>query len=66
MLLALAASLGMLGSSILSTLERSQEEQARYQAGADLRAEYELDDQLPGEQNVAGAVAAIPGGCSGG
>lgn len=60
-LLALAASLGMLGSSILSTLERSQEEQARYQAGADLRVEYELDDQLPGEQNVAGDVAAIPG-----
>ena len=60
-LLALAASLGMLGSSILSTLERSQEEQARYQAGADLRVEYDLDDQLPGEQNVAGDVAAIPG-----
>lgn len=60
-LLALAASLGMLGSSILSTLERSQEEQARYQAGTDLRVEYELDEQLPGEQNVAGAVAGIPG-----
>ena len=60
-LLALAASLGMLGSSILSTLERSQEEQARYEAGADLRVEYELDDQLPGEENVAGAVADIPG-----
>ena len=60
-LLALAASLGMLGSSILSTLERSQEEQARYQAGADLRVEYELDDQLPGEQDVAGTVAGIPG-----
>ena len=60
-LLALAASLGMLGSSILSTLERSQEEQARYQAGADLRVEYELDDQLPGEQDVAGDVAGIPG-----
>ena len=60
-LLALAASLGMLGSSILSTLERSQEEQARYQAGADLRVEYDLDDQLPGEQNVARDVADIPG-----
>ncbi len=60
-LLALAASLGMLGSSILSTLERSQEEQARYQAGADLRVEYELDDQLPGEQNVAGTVSDISG-----
>ena len=60
-LLALAASLGMLGSSILSTLERSQEEQARYQAGADLRVEYELDDQLPGEQTVADDVAGIPG-----
>ncbi len=60
-LLALAASLGMLGSSILSTLERSQEEQARYLAGADLRVEYELDDQLPGEQDVADDVAGIPG-----
>ena len=60
-LLALAASLGMLGSSILSTLERSQEEQARYQAGADLRVEYELDNQLPGEQDVADDVAGIPG-----
>ncbi len=60
-LLALAASLGMLGSSILSTLERSQEEQARYQAGADLRVEYELDDQLPGEQDAADDVAGIPG-----
>ena len=39
-LLMLATALGVIGSAFSSTLERSQEDRARYQVGADLRMEH--------------------------
>ena len=39
-LLMLATALGVIGSAFSSTLERSQEDRARYQVGADLRVEH--------------------------
>ena len=39
-LLMLATALGVIGSAFGSTLERSQEDRARYQVGADLRVEH--------------------------
>ena len=36
----LAAALGVIGSAFSATLERGQQDQARYAAGADLRAQY--------------------------
>lgn len=55
-LLALASSLGMLGSLLLSTLERSQEDQARYEAGTDLRIEIESGDQLKVDGRLLGEL----------
>ncbi|MEE8443051.1 MAG: FtsX-like permease family protein [Dehalococcoidia bacterium] len=48
-LLALATALGVLGSAVISTLQRSQRDQALYQAGADVRIRYS-----PGSQGAAG------------
>ena len=42
-LLMLATALGVIGSAFSSTLERSQEERARYEVGADLRVEHSGD-----------------------
>ncbi len=39
-LLMLATSLGVIGSAFSSTLDRSQRDQARYEAGADIRLEH--------------------------
>ena len=60
-LLALASSLGMLGSLLLSTLERSQEDQARYKAGADLRIEIDSGDQLKVDERLLGELNENPG-----
>jgi hypothetical protein len=59
-LLALATSLGVLGSAVIATLERSQREQALYQAGADVRINYRLRDRLVGEQGLASALVVQP------
>jgi len=59
-LLALATSLGVLGSAVIATLERSQREQALYQAGADVRINYRLQDRLVGEQSLANALVVLP------
>ena len=59
-LLALATSLGVLGSAVIATLERSQREQALYQAGADLRILYRLEDRSAGEQGLANSLAVLP------
>ncbi len=59
-LLALATSLGVLGSAVIATLERSQREQALYQAGADVRIHYRLEDRLVGEQSLASSLVALP------
>ena len=42
-LLMLATAIGIIGSAFSSTLERSQEDRALYEAGADMRIEYQGD-----------------------
>ena len=64
-LLMLATALGVIGSAFSSTLERSQEDRARYAAGADLRIEHQGGQTLgplqrPSdlEEEVDGVVGA--------
>ena len=68
-LLMLATALGVIGSAFSSTLDQSQRDRARYQAGADLRIEHS-GDRLPlsslglselaeGTPNVAAASEAL-------
>ena len=59
-LLALATSLGVLGSAVISTLERSQREQALYQAGADLRVGFSLGPLSATGRGVAEEVRSLP------
>jgi len=59
-LLALATSLGVLGSAVIATLERSQEEQALYQAGADVRIGFSLGPLSATGRGVAGEVNSLP------
>ena len=68
-LLMLATSLGVIGSAFNSTLDQSQRDRARYEAGADLRIVHNGDRQpvsslglsklAEGMANVAGASEAI-------
>ncbi len=52
-LVVLATSLGVLSSTVIATLQRSQREQAQYQSGADFRVTHHL-----GERVAAGAGVA--------
>ncbi len=61
MLLALATAFGALGSNVIATLERSQREQALYEAGADARISYSLGARRTGIQGLAESVALLPG-----
>ena len=68
-LLMLATALGVIGSAFSSTLDRSQRDRARYEAGADLRIEYSgdghpvsslgLSEFAEDSPNVAGASEAL-------
>jgi hypothetical protein len=60
-LLALATSLGVMGSTFTTTLERNQRERAAYEAGADFRILHSLGyDGITGELSVAQQVRALP------
>ncbi|MBI4339477.1 MAG: hypothetical protein HY680_05940 [Chloroflexi bacterium] len=60
-LLALASSLGVLSATVLTTLERSQRDQALYQAGADFRVQHYLGDRVVAGQSVAQSLAGLRG-----
>ena len=59
-LLALATSMGTLGSNLIATLERSQHEQARYEAGADVRIQYILGTQTAERPRLARSLKSLP------
>ena len=61
-LLTLAASLGVVGSAFLSTLERSQRDRAQYQAGADLRIRHDLGAELAAGRSVARSLDQVDEG----
>ncbi len=64
-LVGLATSLGVLSSAFITTLERSQEERARYQAGADFRIEHNLGFHLAsGRSPAATLMDDAPSGVS--
>ena len=60
-LLTLATALGVMGSAFSTTLERSQEERALYEAGADLRLLHGGGDRVNGPDRLAGVVNGVPG-----
>ncbi|MCZ6892302.1 MAG: FtsX-like permease family protein [Chloroflexi bacterium] len=60
-LLALATSMGTLGSNLIATLERSQHDQARYDAGADVRIQYALGTQTAERPRLAQSIESLPG-----
>ena len=59
-LLMLATSLGVIGSAFSSTLDQSQRDQARYEAGADLRIEHDGDRQPLSSLGLAKMAEATP------
>lgn len=59
-LVALATSLGVLSSAVLSTLERSQRDQARYQAGADLRFQHSLREEVAYGRSPVEELRGLP------
>ena len=59
-LLVLATSLGVLGSTVIATLERSQRDQAAYQAGAEVRIHHSLGVQTAAGQSVAQSLTSLP------
>ena len=61
LLLALAVSLGVLASTLTATLERGQQEQALYAAGADLRVSHNLGEWLVQGESVAESLESVPG-----
>ncbi|MBI4203042.1 MAG: hypothetical protein HY532_08030 [Chloroflexi bacterium] len=60
-LLTLATSLGVLSSTVIATLERSQHEQGLYEAGADFRVQQYLGTQVAAGQGLARALEGTPG-----
>lgn len=60
-LITLATALGVLSSAILSTLEKSQEDQASYEAGADLRIQHDASGMVASGQSPASQLATLPG-----
>lgn len=57
-LLMLATALGVIGSAFTATLQRSQEDQARYQVGADLRIKHNGDRRPVIDYGLAELAAA--------
>ena len=60
-LLALATSLGVMGATFTTTLERNQQERALYEAGADFRLIHTLGQAGLAEGGVAGEMRSVPG-----
>ena len=59
-LLMLATALGVIGSAFSSTLDRSQRDRARYEAGADLRIEHDGDRQPVASLGLSDLVEDSP------
>ena len=59
-LLMLATALGVIGSAFSSTLDRSQRDRARYEAGADLRIEYTGDRHSVSSMGLSELAEATP------
>ena len=59
-LLAVATAMGVLGANVIATLERSQREQALYQAGADLRIRHSLGARVTAGDSVARSLVSLP------
>ncbi|MFH1140231.1 MAG: ABC transporter permease, partial [Chloroflexota bacterium] len=60
-LMALTTSLGALASAFSATLEKSQEDQARYLAGADVRIQYSQDTRASTPYGLASGLQSLPG-----
>ncbi|MBI4198144.1 MAG: ABC transporter permease [Chloroflexi bacterium] len=60
-LVVLATSLGVLSSTVIATLERSQQEQGLYEAGADFRVYNYLGERVAAGHALAEGVALLPG-----
>ena len=60
-LLMLATAIGIIGSAFSSTLERSQEDRALYEAGADMRIEYQGDTDPVPLLGLAGPAGRLEG-----
>ena len=56
-----ATAIGIIGSAFSSTLERSQEDRALYEAGADMRIEYQGDGDPVPLLGLAGQVGKLEG-----
>jgi hypothetical protein len=61
LLLILAASLGVFGTSFRTTQERSQREQALYEVGSDYRISYHGVERLLARRGPAQALQGVPG-----
>ncbi|MBI4311076.1 MAG: ABC transporter permease [Chloroflexi bacterium] len=59
-LVALATSLGVLSSTVVATLERSQRDQGAYEAGAGFRVSHYLGDRVAAGQGVGPALEGLP------
>ena len=60
-LMALTTALGALASAFSATLEKSQVDQARYQAGADVRNQYSQNTRASTPLGLASSFQALPG-----
>ncbi len=60
-LMALTTALGALASAFSATLEKSQEDQARYEAGADVRIQYSQNTRDSTPLGLASSLQSLPG-----